>query len=83
MSYQTEKLCASPKQTFYRRYYDEKERKRIDTKMWEKKMIKGSMIHERNTQQKIYFNIRNRLPCNHLLLFIGRMSTTAQNFCRC
>lgn len=26
-SYQREKLCVSPEQTFYRRYYDEKEKK--------------------------------------------------------
>lgn len=27
MSYQREKLCVSPEQTFYKRYYDGKERK--------------------------------------------------------
>lgn len=34
ISYQREKLCVSPEQTFYKRYYGGKERKIQDKKMW-------------------------------------------------
>lgn len=34
MSYQREKLCVSPEQTFYKRYYGGKEREIQNKKMW-------------------------------------------------
>lgn len=50
-SYQREKLCASPEQTFYRRYYDEKERKGKERKMQEKGDAdkRGKVIYGKKT----------------------------------
>lgn len=59
MSYQREKLCVSPEQTFYKRYYGGKERKIEEKKMWRNSKKKGSYKNRKSCAKAVGYIFLN------------------------